>query len=202
MDGIKKGVKLGTDWACVRRSKGSTFCATAGGCPVQTPTLQPAPAPKVAAEMLWGGFCVSLPQNKIMGTWEGLCCTSHQTSRRELRKLQVLPPADLGRLIHGKVCFPQALTLLPVLAGLTLWWIYKLRLPPGINRQLAWQLYANKCWETAFLAQLFKQATDPAVLFNVHLMWTSPRKGGHLQSLISLISAAETWRHDIAGISS
>ena len=43
-----------------------------------------------------------------------------EISLRDPSESGVLPHADLGHLIHGKVCFLQALLL--VLAGLTLWW--------------------------------------------------------------------------------
>lgn len=101
-----------------------------------------------------GSFCVLLPWNQIMGTWEGLWCTSHQASGRELRDLSIIPHVNLGHPTHGTRCFLQAVTLLLALAGPTWWWGHKLCLPPDVNRQLTWlQSVAKRQWaeETAFL---------------------------------------------------
>lgn len=129
--------------------------------------LQQVPMPEVTAEMLWGGVCVLLPWKKIMGPGKA--------TPGKLRDPSTLLHADLDHHIHGKEGFLQALLLLLVLTGTT-WRAYKPRVPPGTNRQLTWQLHANRCWETALLAQLLEQATDPALLLNVHFMWTSSRK--------------------------
>lgn len=115
-------MKLGMDGPEYREAKANSEVSWCKHQP-----LQQVPVPEVTAEMLWGGFCVLLPWNKITGPGK--------VTPGKLRDLSILLHADLGHHIHGKVRFLQALTLLLVLTGVT-WRAYKARVPPGTDRQL------------------------------------------------------------------